>query len=213
MRFFVLMFLVLGVVGSAVAQQAAPAPGQEPPKATAPPKPGDLVTNPAYAHWAHFTVGSSVSQKEAVTLADGTVVESLMTTRLVSKNKQKLTIETTVRAVDAAKRVGAAEETKTLTTYPAKVKFEDIHTSESGGYSVTTGKEAVDVKGKMVEAEWVEASTTNSDGTVTEKDWYTVEVPGGLVKQTVTKKKGSQVTSQSKLELVDVKAKREEKKQ
>ena len=115
----------------------------------------------------------------------------------------------TVAAAAATKRSGAADETKSLTTYPAKVKFEDIHTPESGGYSVTTGKEDLDVKGKMTEVERVEASTTNSDGTVTEKDWYTVDVPGGLVKQTVTKKKGDKVSSQSTLQLVDMKAKHE----
>lgn len=210
MRSALVALLVLAVAGPALAQQATAT--SEVAKAASP-KPGDIVTNPAYAHWAHFAVGTSVTQKEAVTLADGTIVESRMNAKLVSKNKHKLTVETTVAAFDAAKRVGAADETKTLTTYPAKVKFEDIHMPESGGYSVTMGKEVLDVKGKMIEAEWVEASTTNSDGTVTEKDWYAVDIPGGLVKQTVTKKKGTQVTSQSTLELVDLKAKPEAKKQ
>jgi hypothetical protein len=208
MRFgFVALVLVLALAGAAQAQQAAS--GGEPAK----PKPGDIVTNPAYAHWAHFKVGTTITQKEAVTLADGTVVESIHTVKLVSKNKDRLAIESTVVAADAGKRSGAAEEAKTRTTYPAKVKFEDIHSADSGGYSVTVGKEAIDVKGKMVDAEWVEATNTNSDGTVTEKDWYAIDIPGGLVKQTVTKKRGSQVTSQSTLETVDVKANREPKKQ
>jgi hypothetical protein len=211
MRFALVAILVLAVARPVLAQQASPA--SEPPKPATTPKPGDVVTNPAYAHWASFAVGTSVTQKEAVTLADGTVVESLMTAKLVSKNKHKLAVETTVVAFDATKRAGAADETKTLTTYPARVKFEDIHTADSGGYSVTEGKEAVDVKGKMVDAEWVEATNTNNDGSVTEKDWYVIDVPGALVKQTVTKKKGSQVTSQSTLELVEVKAKHEPKKQ
>ena len=211
MRFALLSLLVLTVAGPALAQQ--PPTGNEPPKAVSPPKPGDMVTNPAYSHWAAFAVGTSITQKEAVQLADGTVVESLMTSRLVKKNKDKLTVETTVVAADATKRSGAADESKTLSTYPAKVKFEDIHNPDSGGYSVTEGKEVLDVKGKSVEAAWIEASSTNSDGSVTEKDWYAIDIPGGLVKQTVTKKKGSQVTSQSKLEVVDIKAKTEPKKQ
>ena len=211
MRFALVALLILAFARPVLAQQATPA--SEPPKPATTPKPGDVVTNPAYAHWASFAVGTSITQKEAVTLADGTVVESLMTAKLVSKSKHKLTVETTVAALDAAKRSGAADETKTLTTYPARVKYEDIHNVDSGGYSVTEGKEVVDVKGKMIEAEWVEASTTNNDGSVTEKDWYAVDIPGGLVKQTITKKKGSQVSSQSTLELVDVKAKHEPKKQ
>jgi hypothetical protein len=202
--------LVLMAAGPTPAQQAPP--GSPPPKPAAPPKPGDVVVNPAYAHWAAFAVGTSITQKEAVKLADGTLVESLITARLVKKNKDKLTVETTVVAADATKRSGAADESKTLTTYPAKVKFEDIHNADSGGYSITEGKEVLDLKGKPIEAEWIEASTTNSDGTVTEKNWYAIDIPGGLLKQTVTKKKGSQVTSESTLQVVDVKAKHEAKK-
>jgi hypothetical protein len=211
MRVALVSLVVLAVAGPVLAQQTTP--GNEPPKLASSPKPGDIVINPEYAQWADFAVGTSVTQKEVVTLADGTIVESLMTAKLVSKNEHELKVETTVAAVDAAKRVDAADETKTFKTYPAKLKFEDIQTPESDGYSVTAGKEVLDVKGKRIEAEWVEASATNSDGSVTEKDWYTADVPGGLVKQTVTKKKGAQVTSQSMLELVDVKAKREAKKQ
>ncbi|HME71522.1 MAG TPA: hypothetical protein VKM54_16875 [Myxococcota bacterium] len=205
MRSALLVLLVLSAPSFAWAQQGAS--GSEPSKAAAAPKPGDMVNNPAYTHWAHFPVGTTIQQKEAVTLADGTVVESFITSKLVSKSKKKLTVETVAVAADATKRSGAADETKTLATFPAKVKYEDVHALDSGGYSVTVGKEVVDVKGKMVEAEWVEATSTNSDGSVTEKDWYAVDVPGGLVKQTVTKKKGSQVASQSTLEVVDVKGK------
>ncbi|HKE11699.1 MAG TPA: hypothetical protein VKE73_09015 [Myxococcota bacterium] len=211
MRFALLALLAFAVAGSALAQQT-PA-GNQPSKPATPPKPGDMVTNPAYSHWAAFAVGTSITQKEAVQLADGTILESLMTSKLVKKDKDKLTVETTVVAADAAKRSGAADESKTLSTYPAKVRYEDIHNPDSGGYSVTEGKEVVDVKGKPVEAAWIEASTTNSDGSVTEKDWYAIDIPGGLVKQTVTKKKGSQVTSQSTLEVVEIKSKAEPKKQ
>jgi hypothetical protein len=211
MRFALVALLVLTAAGPTLAQQASSGGGapQPPPS----PKPGDVVTNPAYAHWAAFAVGTSITHKEAVKLADGTLVESMITARLVKKSKDKLTVETTLVAADATKRAGAADESKTLTTYPAKVKYEDIHNVDSGGYSVTQGKEVIDVKGKSIEAEWVEATTTNSDGTVTEKDWYAIDIPGALVKQTVAKKKGSQVTSSSTLEVVDIKAKHEAKKQ
>ena len=64
----------------------------------------------------------------------------------------------------------------------------------------------VDVKGKMVETEWVEATATNGDETVVEKVWTAQDVPGGIVKQTITKKKAGKVASQSALELVTVAA-------
>ena len=191
---------------------AAPAFAQQAVSSSESPKPEDVITNPTFALWANFAVGSSVAQKEVVTLADGTIIESQMTARLVSKHPDKLTVETTVVPLGATKRAGVVDETKTLTTYPSKVKFDNFQTPESSGYSVTTGKETLDLNGKRIDTEWVEASSTNSDGSVTERDWYATDIPGGLVKQTVTKKKGAELTSQSMLELVVVKAKPEVKK-
>jgi len=205
MRFSLLALVIFAAAGRALAQPAASSSDS--------PKPGDLVTNPTYALWAGFAVGTSVTQKEAVTLADGSIVESLTTARLVSKHPDRLTVETTVAPLDAAKRAGVIDETKTLVIYHSEAPFEEFQTPESAGYSVTKGKEVLEVRGKAMEAEWIEANTSTSDGSVTEKDWYAVEVPGGLVKQTVTKKKGEQITSQSTLELVDMKIKHEAKKE
>jgi hypothetical protein len=171
------------------------------------PKPGDMVNNPPYAHWSQFPVGTSVTTKEIVTLADGNTVETLVTSKLVAKSKDRLTVETVVTAADASKQAGAAEQTKTVTDYPAKVKFEHTHSPDSAGYSVTEGKEIVDVKGKQVEAEWVEATTTNGDETTVEKIWTAQDVPGGIVKQTMVKKKGGKVSSQSAMQLVNVSTK------
>jgi hypothetical protein len=67
-----------------------------------------------------------------------------------------------------------------VTDFPAKVKFERTHTPPEAGYSVTEGKETVEVKGKMVETEWVEATATNGDETVVEKIWTAGDVPGGI---------------------------------
>lgn len=175
------------------------------------PKPGDIVNNPPYAHWAQFAVGTSVTAKEVVTLGDGSVVADVVTSKLISKSKDRLTVETVVTAGDASKGAGAVEQTKTLTDFPAKVKFEHTHSPAAAGYSVTEGKELVDVKGKQVEAEWVEATATNGDETVVEKVWTAQSIPGGIVKQTVSKKKGGKVSSQSALELVEFAAKPEAK--
>ena len=65
------------------------------------------------------------------------------------------------------------------------------------------------MKGKQVEAEWVESSATNGDETVVEKMWTVQDVPGGMVRQTVTRKKGGKVSSQSALEVVQFTARPE----
>jgi len=171
------------------------------------PKPGDMVDNPPYVHWSQFAVGTSVKTKEVVTLANGSVEEVVTTAKLVAKAKDHVTVETVVTGGEAAKQTDALEQTKTVTDFPAKVKFERTHTPPEAGYSVTEGKEVVEVKGKMVETEWVEATATNGDETVVEKVWTAQDVPGGIVKQTITKKKGDKVKSQSALDLVEIAAK------
>jgi hypothetical protein len=224
------LILVLATPGVALAQtgtdmlnkaakgavDAVIPPGEAPADAakaaeTPPPKPGDMVNNPPYAHWSQFAIGTSVTTKEAVTLTDGTIAEAVITSKLISKSKDKLTVETVVTAGGAGKQTGAVEQTKTLTDFPAKVKFEQANTPAAAGYAVTEGKELVDVKGKQVEAEWVEATATNGEETVVEKVWTARDVPGGIVKQTVTTKKGAQVTNSSVTELVEYVAKPEAK--
>jgi hypothetical protein len=230
MRRALAVLLVLAAPGVALAQtggdmlnkaakgaiDAVIPPGETPPEgakpAETPPKAGDMVNNPPYAHWSQFAIGTSVTTKEVVTLPDNTTAEAVVTSKLVSKSKEKLTVETVVNAGGAGKQGGAVEQTKTLTDFPAKVKFEQASTPAAAGYSVTEGKELVDVKGKQVEAEWVEATATNGDETVVEKVWTAQDVPGGIVKQTLTKKKGAQVTNSSITELVEYVAKPEAKK-
>lgn len=141
-----------------------------------------------------------------MTLADGSVEKVVATSKLLSKDKDHLMVETVVAGADATKGAGAAEETRTVTDFPAKVKFERTHTPPSAGYSVTEGKEVLDVNGKQAEAEWVEATSTNGDETVVEKVWTVQDVPGGIVKQTVVKKKAGKIVSQSSQSLVKVAA-------
>lgn len=197
-----------GAIDAVIPPAGTPA-GEAASAAAPPPKPGDLVNNPPFAHWSQFAVGTTVGQKEVVTLADGSVAENVITSKLLSKSKDAVTVETVVTAGGAGKQAGAVEQTKTLTDYPAKVKFEGVSSPASAGYSVTEGKELVDVKGAQVEAEWVEATATNGDETVVEKVWTAKEIPGGVLKQTLTRKRGSAIASQSELVLVDYAAKRE----
>ncbi len=228
MRLASALILVLALPGAALAQQgdllnkaakgaidAVLPPGEAPADAKAaeaaapPPKPGDLVNNPPFAHWSQFAVGTTVAQKEVVTLADGTTAENVIAMKLLSKSKDNVVVEAVVTAGGAGKRAGAVEETKTVSEYPAKVKFENASTPAAAGYSITEGKELVTVKGKEIEAEWVEATATNGGETVVEKVWTAKEIPGGIVKQTVKRSGAGKSASDSVLEIVTYEAKLE----
>jgi hypothetical protein len=204
MRYALAALLVLAAPNAARAQSPnAPDKSPEPP-----PKAGDMVNNPPYAHWSQFRVGTSVTVKEVVTLPDGSVGEAVITSKLLSKNKDKLQVETLVTTGGAKSWAATSEKTKTVTEYPAKVRFEQFQSPLSSGYSVSEGKELLEVKGKKVETEWVEATTTMGDETTVEKLWTAKDVPGGIVKRAVTKKKGGEVV-QSSTELIEYRAKME----
>jgi hypothetical protein len=166
------------------------------------PKPDEMVNNPPFAHWSSFAPGTTVTQKETVSLSDGSKVEQVITAKLLEKTKEHVVVETTVNVTGG----GVVEKATTATTYPAKVKMSQADTPDSAMESITEGKEEVDVKGKKVTAEWVEAVTKNGDEVSTTKVWTAQDIPGGIIKQTLVRKKGDKVLSESVLELVEFKA-------
>lgn len=219
MRSALVLLLVLGTPLAAVSQNtdllnkaakgavdAVLPPGE---KAAVPPKPGDLVQNPPYARWSPFAVGTTVTTRELVTFADGSVAAPGITSKLVSKSADKLSVETVVTADAASRRGGVVEQTKTITDYPAQVKFEDLGTAAQASGSVTEGKELVKVKGKDLEAAWIETTTTQSGETIVERVWTASEIPGGVVKKTSSRKKGTEVLSTTTVELVEYSGKLE----
>lgn len=186
----------------AAAKEAAPEPT----------KPTDEVNNPAYAQWSQFAVGASVTQSELVELADGTTVEVSITSKLLSKSQDQVSVETTVERAGAGAKAGLVEKTVTTTVYPAKTQLGSADSPEAA-YSVTEGTELVDVQGKQVEAEWVEATSTDAGVTTVDKVWTVRDVPGGIVKQTLTRKQGDKKLSSSTRKLVSYQAKMEQPKQ
>lgn len=170
--------------------------------ATEKPKPDEIVNNPPFAHWSSFTVGTSVTQKETVSLPDGSKVEQTITAKLVEKTKDKVAVETTIKGAGG----GVVESQTTTTVYPAKVKMRDVDTPAAEAGSVTEGKEEVEVKGKKAIAEWVEVTTQRGDEVAVEKIWTAQDIPGGIIKRTLTRKKGDKVISDSVLELVEFKS-------
>ena len=179
--------LVVGLACSVGAQSARPGPDE-------------MIDNPPFANWAQFKPGTIVTQKEVVSMADGRKLEQLITYKLVQKNKQRVVVESTIKDTMAS----TTESTRTVNTYPARVKMRDL--SETGSdASVTEGKEEMTVKGKKLAVEWVEAVTKSGDDVWTEKMWTAREIPGGIVKQTVVHKRGDKLVTDSVLEMIDFK--------
>jgi hypothetical protein len=166
-----------------------------------PPRPDDVVHNPPYAHWVVFAPGTSVTQREVVTLPDGRRIEQRITSKLLERRKDRVVVETTVTHSTG----GMVDSTRTVASYPAQVKRRDVSSPPSPDVSVTEGTDRLTVQGQKVDVEWVEAVTRNGDDVVTEKMWTAREIPGGIVKQTLVRRRGGKVVSESVLELVEFK--------
>ncbi|MGO8968140.1 MAG: hypothetical protein ACLQDQ_01025 [Myxococcaceae bacterium] len=147
------------------------------------------MNNPPFAHWAQFKPGASVSLKEVTTLPDGSVGVSNITSKLLSKTKKSVRVETVVSTSGNGPFAAATETTRTVTEFPATVQYEDAQSLDTTTYSINEGKEVVAVKGKQFDTEWVESSEKIGDEVTVEKLWTVQEVPGGIVRRTVTRKK------------------------
>jgi len=187
---------VITVVGALLAGLAGVAGAQSPR-----PGPDEMVNNPPFAHWAQFKPGTTVTQREVVTLPDGRKLEQTITYKLVRKGQDQLIVQSTVKD----KSADAGQNTQTTTTYVARVKMRDISTAANPDVAVTDGKEEMSVKGKKLAVEWVEAVIRSGDEVWTEKMWTAREVPGGIIRQTLVHKRGDKVLSESVLEMVDFK--------
>jgi hypothetical protein len=164
------------------------------------PNPDDTVNNPPFAHWSAFPVGTTVTQKEIVTLPDARI-EQTFTFKLLQKTADHVVVEMT--RADAA-TAGSAQET-TVTTYPAKVKRKEVDTPNAALVSLKEGETQIELHGKKIDTEWVEAVTHAAGEEVTEQVFTARDVPGGLVKQTLTRKRDGKVVAQSQREVTDVK--------
>ena len=165
------------------------------------PRPEEVVNNPAYAHWARFKRGTTVVKRETVTLSDGRKVTHDITARLAEKSPDKVVVETTqTPTMDTM-----VSSKRTFTTFPAKVKMERAHTPRHTLDGFTEGEEEIALQGKKVTAHWVEAVTKAGDEVTTRKVWSAWEIPGGVVKETIVRKRGDQVLSDSVLEIVRIK--------
>ena len=180
--------LIVGLACSAGAQSGKPGPNE-------------MVDNPPFANWAQFKPGTTVMQKEIVSMPDGSKIEQMITHKLVQKNKERVVVETIVKD----KMAGTEESTRETKVYPAKVKMSEVNTESGPDVAVTEGKEEMTLKGKKLAVEWVEAVTKSGDDVWTEKMWTAKEIPGGVVKQTLLHKRGDKVLTESVLEMIEFK--------
>lgn len=180
----------------------------------------DSMENPPYKNWASFKVGASVTLKQTIVDKSGDdpsridatarpagAVVQMNTYKLILSTPQMVVVEMTQSDVEPGSEV---EHAPVKVTYAAKVdqKFAEgkLPKSKVGGFK--EGEEELEVAGKKIKCQWVESEIKAGNETSLARIWTSNEVPGGIVKQTTTKKQGDQVFYETTTVLTALKAER-----
>jgi hypothetical protein len=151
-------------------------------------KSDEMADNPRFKAWANFKPGATVTQREetkynnpaTAKLVPGGIEKRDVTYKLVSINKNKAVVETVVVDYNFLSTVQSAP---TRTTYPAKVKADYVEEIHEKGH-LKRGKAETQLLGKTISVNTLEGSTKSADGEVrTRKLWYTLDVPGAVVRE------------------------------
>jgi hypothetical protein len=166
----------------------------------------DQVDNPRYRFWASFKPGATSTYTQTTKFhgpekasAPGGVEKKTITYRLLSVDKDKAVVLTTVVEEDFLSTV---ESAPTRITYPAKVKkanlpafLEEWNTKEGEGETIKVG-------GKDVKCKVRGGTQKTEGGTVDAKMCHSDAVPRGVVLHTRTTKDGDTVVAETTTALV-----------
>lgn len=173
---------------------------------------GEEIDNPIYKHWSKFKVGATVVRREKVKFSadnpeaqrhpEGTLVKDTTITLLEVTAKKVV-----VQYVEAEHGRGFVRENAPVKlTYFAHIKKGTLSTPKE---DFTKHKqEEVEVtlkhKGKSITYKTTLVDTTFTLGGITRSQqiWLSDEVPGGIVKDHRSQKKGDKTLSESSLEVL-----------
>jgi len=170
----------------------------------------DEVANPIYKHWSAFKVGATVTRREKIKFPadsyegqlhpDHTLVKDT-TIKLLEVTPKKVVVELT----EAEHGRGFIRENAAIKlTYFAHVKKGQGTPKESFAKHKQEDVE-VKIKDKTYTATLVDTMHKHGDTTRPQQIWLTDQVPGGILKDIKTQKKGDQLVSESTLEVLSYK--------
>jgi hypothetical protein len=159
----------------------------------------EMVANPYYKFWAGSKPGATAVHLERTKLGgpEGKLVpdgvdEKRITYKLVEVNDERAVVEQVVTERDF---LGYVQAAPTRYIYPAQLKRSYLERMLA---TDKTGEETVKVAGKDIKCKTVEGTLKGPDGVRIEfKLWLSDEVPGRIVKQVRTTRKGGELIAES----------------
>ncbi len=177
----------------------------------------EMVDNPRYKFWANFKPGATSTYTQTTKLhgpekatVPGGVESKTITYRLVSVNKDRVVVLTTVVEEDFLQTV---ESAPTRITFPAKVKKANLQAFMQEWNAKEGPDETVKVDGKEITCKVKAGSHKSEDSTVEARLCFCGDVPGGIVKHTRTTKDGEKTVAETTTTLVSFAEKGKDKKE
>lgn len=179
--------------------QTAAAPAGEPAKPF-----GPQVLNRDFANWSRFPVGTTVKTK-SVTLKGTLHVTSIETLRLVEKSDYELVVErqnTTERNDGSHGAINPPERRTYRKSFSLPAGMNEDDFAKPALKAKSAGNETIEILGKKYDAEVFTWTDQTESGPLEIKIWRSDEMPGRLLKQSITLVKGDKTTNESVIELM-----------
>lgn len=161
----------------------------------------EMVDNPKYTLWANFKPGATSTYTQATKFfgpekesVPGGVETKTITYRLVSADKDKVVVLTTVVEEDFLSTI---ESAPTRITYPAKVKKANLQAFLQEWNAKESADETIKVGGKDITCKVRAGSSKVEGGMVDAKICFSNTVPGGIVLQKRTTKEGDKMVAET----------------
>lgn len=152
--------------------------------ANAQPSPGrkEMVENPLYTRWAKFKPGT-MARIETVTENPKIRIEQTTVYKLIEVSDAKVVVDLSIEIRQGGRKDPGPSQTFThqrwFTLPPGRTKESIIKPANF----TEQGTEKIKVTGKEVDATWYKSKSRVEAGDTFTKEWYSDDVPGGLVKE------------------------------
>lgn len=178
--------------------QTAAAPAGEPAL-----PPGPAILNRDFANWSRFPIGTTVKIK-SITERGPLHVTSIDTLKLVEKSEDEIVVErqnTTERNDGSLGAVNPPERRTYRKSFNLPPGMSEADFAKPSLIAKSVGKETVEILGKKYDADVFSWADQTEAGPLDIRLWWSDEMPGRLLKQTMKLVKGDKTTNHSVIEL------------
>jgi hypothetical protein len=151
---------------------------------------GEKVDNPLYKHWAKFKPGA-FAQVKTENEAMGQKTVMTVTWTLKELTPEKAIIEMSAVNVMSGNEMKMPPQKQEVLAKVEEEKAKELDTpkkgdKKNGAEVLNVGEEEIKVGDKKIKCKWIETKMKQDDQTILSKAWTSDEIPGMVVKTSMT---------------------------